>query len=288
MIETLTQNLLIWLSQDDECGSKFTYFLIFLTISINLIYKIFYYLFLKKKDEIIPLFFYIIRVYAFFFCFTIDSACEGTEIDEFSWFSACTRLIVVAGVFMIAALSIDEIVYHSTFDISEVFNEDLDDGFHFNSRNYKHYYWKGVNLTVSDNNFRNLNTHQRYYWRSINLDHLKYMHTKFEREQKLKNYLIETNLLWDVNNNELIIKKANSNRLLYQNLEYLVKKNQAEKQKEWVYEQITTKFNHNRLLYSNLNNYIVKQEYQQKMTNNCIESSFKLYQLHNSIKFKLR
>jgi hypothetical protein len=169
-----------------------------------------------------------------------------------------------------------------------VFNEDLDDGFHSNSRGYVHYYWRGVNLTVSDNNFRNLNTHQKYYWRSVNLDHLKYTHMKFESHQKLKNYQIETNLLWNVDNNELIIKKANANRLLYQNLEYLVKKNEIERQKEWVYEQVTSKCNNNRLLYSNLTNYIVKQEYQTKMTNNCIENSFKVYQLHNAIKFKLR
>jgi hypothetical protein len=41
------------------------------------------------------------------------------------------------------------------------------------------------------------------------------MQRRFELKQRLENYKVVTNLLWDFNINEPVIKKANSNRLIY-------------------------------------------------------------------------
>ena len=104
--------------------------------------------------------------------------------------------------FVFAAYTIDEIVYVNTFDITEVFNNDMPNGFNLNSR--------GKN---------------DYYWRSVNLDHCKTMQRRMEFKQNLENYkIIGNNLLYDLIISEHVIETANDNRLHYQNLEYLVKK----------------------------------------------------------------
>ena len=90
--------------------------------------------------------------------------------------------------FVFAAYTIDEIVYVNTFDITEVFNNDMPNGFNLNSRGKNDYYWNYVNLTIRNNNWINLNPHKRYYWRSVNLDHCKTMQRRMEFKQNLENY----------------------------------------------------------------------------------------------------
>jgi hypothetical protein len=58
------------------------------------------------------------------------------------------------------------------------------------------------------------------------------MHRRMEFKQNLENYkVIANNLLYDPIIGENVIETANRNRLHYQNLEYLVKKNQVEKER---------------------------------------------------------
>jgi len=49
-------------------------------------------------------------------------------------------LFVGAGMFISASCTIDEIIYSRTFDITEVFNDQIPDGFYTNSRGLRHYY----------------------------------------------------------------------------------------------------------------------------------------------------
>jgi hypothetical protein len=58
------------------------------------------------------------------------------------------------------------------------------------------------------------------------------MQRRVELKQNLENYkIIANNLLYDPIVSEHVIETANHNRLHYQNLEYLVKKNQIEKER---------------------------------------------------------
>jgi hypothetical protein len=77
------------------------------------------------------------------------------------------------------------------------------------------------------------------------------MHQRLDA-QRLQNYRVETNLLWDFNVNEHIIKNSGKHRLTYQNLEYLVEKNRIEAQREWVYNEVLSKCNKNRVMYNNI------------------------------------
>ena len=113
------------------------------------------------------------------------------------------------------------------------------------------------------------------------------MHQRLDAAQRLQNHRVETDLLWDINWNEHIIKNSSKHRLAYQNLEYLVEKNRIEAQKEWVYNQVLSKCNKNRVMYNSIAWNCYQQEYKKQMCENCINNSLKVYKLHNSIKFKL-
>ena len=87
------------------------------------------------------------------------------------------------------------------------------------------------------------------------------MHQRLDAAQRLQNHRVETDLLWDINWNERIIKDFNKHRLAYQNLEYLVEKNRIEAQKEWVYNQVLSKCNKNRVMYNSIAWNCYQQEY---------------------------
>ena len=205
-----------------------------------------YYLFYKEKCKVIDFFLCIVKIFLFFFCFKTDSVCEEEEDEEFTW------LFVGIGIFVSAFYTIDEIVYNNVFDITEVFNPEIPDGYYVNYRNIKHYYWRGTNLTVSNNNWRNLTIWEQNQWWATNLNHSQIMHQWLDAAQRLQNHRVETDLLWDINWNEHIIKNSCKHRLAYQNLEYLVEKNRIEAQKEWVYNQVLSKCNKNRVMYNSI------------------------------------
>ena len=121
----------------------------------------------------------------------------------------------------------------------------------------------------------------------INLNHFQIMHQQLDAAQRLQNHKVETDLLWDINWNEHIIKNSGKHRLEYQKLEYLVEKNRIEVQKEWVYKQVLSNCNKNRLMYNNIAWNCAKQDYNKQMCENCISNSFKVYKLHHGIKFKV-
>jgi hypothetical protein len=287
MTKDLIKIFLIWANQDSS-GLRLTYSLAIFSIFIFLIYRIFYYLFFKEKCKVIKIFLYIIKIFLFFFCFKTDSVCESDEDNDFTWFEIFSWLFVGAGIFISASCTIDEIIYNHTFDITEVFNDEIADGFYTNSRGLRHYYWRGTNLTVSNNNWVNLTPWQQSYFRSINLHHCQVMHQKAEAAQRLQNFKVETNLLWDLNISEPVIQNANKNMLAYQNLEYLIEKNRIERQRQWIYNHVLTNCNKNRIMYNNIGHDYYQKEYSKKMCENCIENSFKTYKLHNSLKFKLK
>jgi len=192
-------------------------------------------------------------------------------------------------VFISAASTIDEIIYINTFDITEVFNDEMLDGFNLNSRGKNDYYWNHVNLTIRNHNWINLNPDEKCYWRSVNLHHCKTMQRRLEFKQNLENYkIIANNLLYDPIISDHVIETANDNRLHYQNLEYLVKKNQIERERQWIYNLVTKNANNNRIMHNNLNYYCYQKEINKKMCNNCIENSFKIYKLHNGIQYRLK
>jgi len=59
------------------------------------------------------------------------------------------------------------------------------------------------------------------------------MQARLEYKQNLENYkIIANNLLYDPIISDHVIETANDNRLHYQNLEYLVKKNQIERERQ--------------------------------------------------------
>ena len=78
------------------------------------------------------------------------------------------------------------------------------------------------------------------------------MHQRLDAAQRLQNHRVETDLLWDINWNEHIIKNSSKHGLAYQNLEYLVEKNRIEAQKEWIYNQVLSKCNKNRVMYNSI------------------------------------
>ena len=287
MTKKLIKNFVTWIIED-QSGYRLIYSFLFVIIVVFLIFKIIYYFIFKKKDEVV-LFFFIVRIITLFYCFSTDSVCESDKDDEFSISTALAWLITIVGVFVSAAYTIDEIVYVNTFDITEVFNDDMPNGFNLNSRGKNDYYWNYVNLTIRNNNWINLNPHKRYYWRSVNLDHCKTMQRRMEFKQNLENYkIIGNNLLYDPIISEHVIETANDNRLHYQNLEYLVKKNQIEKERHWIYNLVTKNANSNRIMHNNLSYYYYQEKINRKMCNNCIENSFKVYKLHNSLQYKLK
>ena len=286
MIKDLIKIFLIWANQDNT-GSRLTYSLAIFSIFIFLIYRILYYLFFKEKCKVIKIFLYIIKFFFFVFCFKTDSVCESDENNDFTWFEIFSWLFVGAGIFISASCTIDEIIYNHTFDITEVFNDEIQNGFYTNYRGLRHYYWRGTNLTISNNNWVNLTPWQQSYFRSINLHHSQVMHQKAEAAIRLQNFKVETNLLWDFNINEHVIENANKNMLAYQNLEYLVEKNRIERQRQWIYNYVLTNCNKNRIMYNNLGYDYYQKEYSKKLCENCIDNSFKTYNLHNSLKFKL-
>ena len=228
MIENLIKTFLMWANQDNS-SSRLTY-----SILIFLIYRVLYYLFYKEKCKVIDFSLCIVKIFLFF-CFKTDSVCEAEEDAEFTWFTVFSWLFVGVGIFLSVLYTIDEIVYNNTFDIAEVFNDDIANGFYVNYCGVKHYYWRGANLTISNNNWRHLTIWEQNHWRVTNLNYCQIMHQRLDA-QRLQNYRVETNLLWNFNVNEQhIIKNSGKHRLAYQNLEYLVEKNRIEAQREWVY-----------------------------------------------------
>lgn len=148
MIENLIKTFLMWANQDNS-GSRLTYSILVFTILIFLIYRVLYYLFYKEKCKVIDFFLCIVKIFLFF-CFKTDSVCEAEEDEEFTWFTVFSWLFVGIGIFVSAFYTIDEIVYNNVFDITEVFNPEISDGYYVNYRDIKHYYWRGTNLTVSN------------------------------------------------------------------------------------------------------------------------------------------
>jgi len=267
MIENLIITFLIWANQDDS-GLRLYYSILVFSILIFLIYKVLYYLFYREKCKVIDFFLFLIKIFFFFFWFKTDSVCEAEEEEKFTWFTVFSWLFVGLGICVSSYYTIDEIVYNNVFDITEVFNPEIEDGFYINYRGIKHYYWRGTNLTVSNNNWRNLTIWEQNQWWSANLNHSKIMHQRLCAAQKLQNYRVETDLLWDMNWNEHIIKNSGKHRLAYQKLEYLVEKN--------------------RIMYNNIAWNCYNLDYNKQMCENCISNSFKVYKLHDSIKFKLQ
>ena len=139
MTEKLIKNFVTWIIED-QSEYRLIYSFLFVIIVVFLIFKIIYYFIFKKKDEVILFFFFIARIITLFYCFSTDSVCESDKDDEFSISTALAWLITIVGVFVSAAYTIDEIVYINTFDISEVFNQDIPDGFHLNCRGKNDYY----------------------------------------------------------------------------------------------------------------------------------------------------
>lgn len=93
---------------------------------------------LIKKTKLLSFFFFLIRIFTFFYCFSNDSVYEQKN-NELSFFKVFTSTFIGITLFVIRAYTVNEICYNNIFDIIEVFDDSIINGFIITYKRKKHY-----------------------------------------------------------------------------------------------------------------------------------------------------